>query len=186
MSTVNQIRWYLETTERLFSTLVHKNVGTHYNGLGELILMCTHSICFYGELKKIISYHQIPTVFVSHGLNNNTVTLINRIWAAFWQNLTKWPLRPAKTQIRLGIHLGICPIWPLHPAKTQIRLGIHPVWSESSLCTHWVVKDPMFLHVDNEDSDQTGRMPRLIWVFADCTGHFVGFVMRRLNYIPCS
>ena len=27
-------------------------------------------------------------------------------------------------------------------------------------------------------TDQTGRMPRLIWVFAGCTGYFVGFVMR--------
>ena len=40
----------------------------------------------------------------------------------------------------------------------------------------------MFCHVDSEDSDQTGQMqmPRLIWVFAGCTYHFVGFVMRRL------
>ena len=29
-------------------------------------------------------------------------------------------------------------------------------------------------------TDQTGRRPRLIWVFAGRTGHFVGFVMRRL------
>ena len=28
-----------------------------------------------------------------------------------------------------------------------------------------------------EDSDQTGQMPRLIWVFAVRTHHFVGFVM---------
>ena len=54
----------------------------------------------------------------------------------------------------------------VRPAKTQISLGIHPVWSESSLCTQWVAKDPSFLHADSEDSDQTGRMPRLIWVFA--------------------
>ena len=49
-------------------------------------------------------------------------------------------------------------------AKTQISLGICPVWSESllsawrklgSLATHWA---------HSEDSDQTGRMPRLIWV----------------------
>ena len=33
---------------------------------------------------------------------------------------------------------------------------------QSSLCTQWVAKDPRFLHVDSEDSDQTGRMPRLI------------------------
>ena len=55
------------------------------------------------------------------------------------------------------------------PAKTQISLGICPVWSESSLsawrklgslATHWV---------HSEDSDQTGQMPRLIWVFAERT-----------------
>ena len=32
----------------------------------------------------------------------------------------------------------------------------------------------------SEDSDQTVRMPRLIWVFAGRTCHFVGFVMRWL------
>ena len=37
----------------------------------------------------------------------------------------------------------------VHPAKTQISLGIHPVWSESSLCTQWVAKDPRFLHADS-------------------------------------
>ena len=57
----------------------------------------------------------------------------------------------------------------LRPAKTQISLGIHPVWSESSLSAQWVAKDPSFLQADSEDSDQTGRMPRLIWVFAGCT-----------------
>ena len=70
--------------------------------------------------------------------------------------------------------------WPMHPAKTQIGLGIHPIWSESSLsawrnigslATHWVHSD---------DSDQTGCMPRLIWVFAGSTCHFVGFDMQRL------
>ena len=66
------------------------------------------------------------------------------------------------------------------PAKTQISLGIRPVWSESSLsawrklgslATHWAHR---------EESDQIGRMPRLIWVFAGHTDHFVGFVMRWL------
>ena len=36
-------------------------------------------------------------------------------------------------------------------------------------CTQWVAKDPSFLHADSEDSDQTGRMPRLIWIFAGRT-----------------
>ena len=57
----------------------------------------------------------------------------------------------------------------VRPAKTQISLGIRPGWSESSLfawrnigslTTHWA---------HSEDSDQTGRMPRLIWVFAGRT-----------------
>ena len=68
--------------------------------------------------------------------------------------------------------------WPVHPGKTQISLGIHPVWSDTSLCTQWVDNDPMFLHADSEDSDQTG--PRLTWVFARRTGHFVGFVNLQL------
>ena len=32
----------------------------------------------------------------------------------------------------------------VRPAKTQISLGIRPVWSEFSLCTQWVAKDPNF------------------------------------------
>ena len=67
----------------------------------------------------------------------------------------------------------------VRPAKTQISLGIHPN-SESSLCVQWVAKDPSFLNADSEGSDQTGRMPRLLGVFAGRTCHFVGFVTRRL------
>ena len=59
--------------------------------------------------------------------------------------------------------------WYVRPAKTHISLDIRPIWSESSLCAQWVAKDPSFLHADSEDSDQTGRMPRLIWVFAGRT-----------------
>ena len=64
----------------------------------------------------------------------------------------------------------------------QTSWHVRPVWSESSLsawrklgslATHWA-------HM--EDSDQPGRMPRLIWVFAGRTVIFWGFVMRRLNY----
>ena len=57
----------------------------------------------------------------------------------------------------------------VRPAKTQISLGIRLVWSESSLCAPWVAKDPSILHADSKDSDQIGRMPRLIWVFAGRT-----------------
>ena len=63
----------------------------------------------------------------------------------------------------------------VRPAKTQISLGIPPVWSESSLsalgplATHWA---------HSEDSDQTGRMPRLIWVFAGHTATLLALSWR--------
>ena len=66
----------------------------------------------------------------------------------------------------------------VHPVKTQIS----PVWSESSLCTHWVAKDPRFLHADSEDSDQTGRMPRLSWVSAGRTLILLVLSCRRCTY----
>ena len=55
--------------------------------------------------------------------------------------------------------------WHVRPAKTQISLGIHPVWPESSLCTQYVAKDPSFLHADSEDSDQTGSYMDLFLYF---------------------
>ena len=39
----------------------------------------------------------------------------------------------------------------VRPAKTQINLGIRPVWSESSLCAQCIAKDPSFLHAYSED-----------------------------------
>ena len=66
------------------------------------------------------------------------------------------------------------------PAKTQISLYICTVWSESSLCSQWETKDLRSLHADSKDSDRTGRMPRLIRVFAGRTDNFVGFVVLQL------
>ena len=63
---------------------------------------------------------------------------------------------------RTQISLGICPIWSASSLSARRKLG--------SLATHWA---------QSEDSDQTGRMPRLIWVFAGCTVT-VGFVMSQL------
>ena len=59
----------------------------------------------------------------------------------------------------------------VRPAKTQISLGIRPVWSESSLCAQWVAKDPRFLHADSEDSDQTGRTLTLLVL--SCRGSII-------------
>ena len=61
---------------------------------------------------------------------------------------------------------------PTNWVCTQRR--IRSVWAsaqsdQSSLCAQWIAKDPRFLHVDSKDSEQTWRMPRLIWVFAGST-----------------
>ena len=73
--------------------------------------------------------------------------------------------------------------WHVCPAKTQISLGIRPVWSESSLSA-WRNLGSLASHcAHSEDSDQTGRMPRLIWVFAGRTCHFAGFVVWQLNSV---
>ena len=70
----------------------------------------------------------------------------------------------------------------VHQAKIQISLGISPIWSETSLSA-WRKPGSLATHwVHSEDSDQTGRMLRLIRVFAVGTCHFVGFVMRRLRW----
>ena len=42
---------------------------------------------------------------------------------------------------------------------------------QSSLCTHWIANDPLCLHVDSEETDQTLRMSSLFWVFAGRRGH---------------
>ena len=68
--------------------------------------------------------------------------------------------------------------------KTQIDLGIHPVWSEfvsarrnlGSVVIHWV---------HSQDSDQTGRMPRLICVFAVRIILFALSCSAWITLIPC-
>ena len=50
----------------------------------------------------------------------------------------------------------------VRPAKIQISLRIRTVRSEISLGAFWIAKDVKFLHADNEDSDQTAVIGRLI------------------------
>ena len=95
--------------------------------------------------------------------------LLKFLWLSM--NIKKWATSWRNQQS------GIC-------TQRRLRLAWASTQSDqSSLCTQWVAKDPGFLQADSEDSDQTGRMPRLIWVFAGRTCHFVGFVMRWLKYL---
>ena len=47
----------------------------------------------------------------------------------------------------------------------KISLGVRPVWSESSLCSQMVAKDPSFLHADSEDSDLSLRWAHSYFFF---------------------
>ena len=101
-----------------------------------------------------------------NALGNTTNTLCEkrRKWAASWQNQQN----------------GMC------AQRRQISLGICPVWSESSLSA-WRKLGSLANHwAHSEDADQTGRIPRLIWVFTGRKGHFIAFVMRRLKYFLIS
>ena len=53
--------------------------------------------------------------------------------------------------------------------KMTVRPQIRPVWSESSLSAWRKLGSLATYWAHSEDSDQTGRMPRLIWVFAGRT-----------------
>ena len=80
-------------------------------------------------------------------------------WAASWRNQQS----------------GMCAQHRLRSAwaSAQSDQSSLSAWRKlGSLATHWA---------HSEDSDQTERMPRLIWVFAGHTCHFLGFVMRWLK-----
>ena len=63
----------------------------------------------------------------------------------------------------------------MRPAMIQISLRIRAVWSESSLDAFRIAKDEKCLYTYTEDSDQTARMRRLIWIFVDRTLQKVRF-----------
>ena len=66
----------------------------------------------------------------------------------------------------------------VRPTKTQISLRMRAVWSESSLSASFVNQN-----ASSEDSDQTARMRRLIWINAGRTCPKVRFLTFRLNYL---
>ena len=110
---------------------------------------------------------------------------------------------PAKTQISLGIR----PVWsvrclhedqpghspsPVSPLSARRNLGSNH-WAHSEAWSDWVAAQADLslcwghtvgrpkVSSCRQRTDQTGRMPRLIWVFAVRTCHFVGFVMKGLE-----
>ena len=57
---------------------------------------------------------------------------------------------------------------------------------QSSLFLQWEARNLMLLHADSDVSDQTGRVSKLIHVFAGRTCNFVDCVMLRHNWLANS
>ena len=56
--------------------------------------------------------------------------------------------------------------------------------AQSLRCPHEKTLCPLLPTERTAKTDQTGKIPRLIWVFAGHRGYFVGFVMLRLKNMP--
>ena len=135
--------------------------------LGSLIIFVVHCLgstlsCYIRNSKTQASFWRSADQFESYVPPNKSFLM------TWFLHMSRLMTKPTK--------------WQMRPAKTQISLSIRPVWSESSLsawrklgslATHWAL---------SKDSDQTGWMPSLIWVFAGHS-HFDGFLMRRLLHI---
>ena len=66
-------------------------------------------------------------------------------------------------------------------AKRRLRSAWASAQSDQSLLSTWRNLGSLATHsLHSQNSDQTGRIPRLIWVFAGRTCHFIGFDMWRL------
>ena len=117
-------------------------MSTHDICFWEAILMCIHNICLYKNCRKLfLNSHQINTLLVCFMEKTKYLSYL-------MTKPTKWHVRPSETQISLRIR----PISSESSLSTWRKLG--------SLATHWA---------HSEGSNQTGRMPRLIWVFDGCT-----------------
>ena len=121
-------------------------------------------------LKQVFSWRGSNCCYVT----SRHFNIINQIWNAFWllwcpyffllancSNVSWCSLASIKWAASWQNHQNDCV-----PSEDSDRC---PVWSESSLST-WRKLGSLATHwAHSEDSDQTGRMPRLIWVFTGRT-----------------
>ena len=71
--------------------------------------------------------------------------------------------------------------WHVRPAKTQISLGIRPVWSESSLCAQWVAKERFFMLTAKTLISLSGCPG---WSESSLGAHIIfSFVVQRLIFL---
>ena len=138
-------------------------VGTHYEYPQHVFMEKYENLS--------LNYHQIPTVSVSLIKNvwkvRNGIKCLERV-QLFCRDC--WPFSGTFiSQADLSCLVTKPTKWHVRPEKTGISLSTRPVWSEfwlsawrvfGSIATHWA---------HSENTDQTGQMSRLIWVFAGGT-----------------
>ena len=117
------------------------------------IYQCLYKYNNFGKIDTCFKTYIYIPYFIS--VWSNTV-----IWARAWQ----------KQQTAPSEDLSASPC-------------LSAVWSAISL--RWALSESLRTQciMMTVKTDQTGPMPRLIRVLACHTGHFVGFIMLRLNYV---
>ena len=118
--------------------------------------------------------HLQMTVFYSNA-PSHIFCIKNQLSAAYKRNVGQWQTKLSNdisfptVQLRNEQPHDKTNKMTVRPVKTQTSLGIRPV---SSVFAMRSMTQGFFMQT---------AMPRLIWVFAGCTCHFVGFVLRRLK-----
>ena len=100
-------------------------------------------------------------------------------WAITWQNQQN-ECASSETQISLGIS----PVWSVFTVRMyKLWVLSYPLSAQRRLWSVWADAQADLSH--SEDSDQSGRMPRLIWVFAGCTLTLLVLSCRSSDVLVC-
>ena len=144
----------------------------------QLILLVTSTHCFSPQLWNWMEKNLMLHSFICHVLRSSSIdvtfTLFKiRLWAGATGTVKKNINEPEQNKA----NKITCA-----PSEDSEQPGYPPSLIRASLCDLRTAKDLTLLHANSEDSDQSGRIPRLIWVYAGRTCHFDGFIVLRLKY----
>ena len=118
LSLLSIIHEYIPT----LATVVHTNVQSYKRQNFGLVVALIQEVAYERDRNPALML--FSTTFQSHQVNGIVMTTgsrqLNTIYSQNWNNMICRTTKSTK--------------WHVRPAKTQISMGIHPVWSESSLC----------------------------------------------------
>ena len=95
------------------------------------------------------------------------------------QSYNKFLFRIKRLYLQSRISCNYC-IYKTKKKKKKKKKSCNVRIRSFGLSAFWIAKDAKFLHADNEVSNQTARMRRLIRVFVGCTCQKVRFLTFRL------